>query len=100
VVLEFLVVIDDIELEMLCAEVKLAACVSEGDPVVRRTAELSPLRLFVPVVLTFREPVEKLGTVAVRSELPVSCEDSLETITEVSMVAEIEDAEGIEETGV
>jgi hypothetical protein len=28
VVLEFLAVVDDIELEMLCAEVKLAACVS------------------------------------------------------------------------
>jgi hypothetical protein len=100
VVLEFLAVVDDIELEMLCAEVKLAACVSWGEAVVDRTAELLPLRVFVPVILTFRESLEKLDVAAVWSVFPVSCKDSLETIAEVSMVAEIEDAEGIEEIGI
>jgi hypothetical protein len=67
---------------------------------VDRTAELLPLRVFVPVILTFRESLEKLDVAAVWSVFPVSCEDSLETIAEVSMVAEIEDAEGIEEIGI
>jgi Na+-translocating ferredoxin:NAD+ oxidoreductase RNF subunit RnfB len=100
VVLELLVVVDDIELEMLCAEFKLTTCVSGGEAVVDRTAELLSLRVFVPVILTFREPLEKLDVVAVLSEFPVSREDSLEMITEVRMVAEVEEAEDIEEIGI
>jgi hypothetical protein len=96
VVLEFLIV-DDIERETLRAEVKLVACVSGGELVARRTVELLPPRVFVPVILVFRELLERLDTVAVWSTLPMSSEDLLK-ITAMDMVEEIEDAKGIEET--
>jgi hypothetical protein len=98
-VLGLLVLVDDIELELLSAEFKLAAGVSEREAVLRRTAELLPRRVSLPVILTFREMLEEVEVVAVWSEFPVSCKDPLE-ITEVGMVAEIEDAGGVEESGI
>jgi hypothetical protein len=98
-VLGLLVLVDDIELELLSAEFKLAACVSEREAVVRRTAELLPRRVSVPVILTFREMLVEADIVAVWPEILVSCEDPLE-ITEVFMVAEIEDAGDVEDIGI
>jgi len=74
-VLEFVTVEDVIEINVLCAVVKLLLCVLAaglGEGVVRRATESFPLELPALVVLTM-DPVvlDTCDMVAARSELPV-----------------------------